>query len=150
MAGEPEITATRTRRPPTPVAHSPTTPCGAWETDWADWEMRAVPGARRPPRVALSFRFSSAAFPASFWAGATNCLSSRPLTIHWYGVLVALAFCRMWTAACRAPLIGISGEHIADLVVPWLLLGGIFGARTMFIVTYWQDEFAGKPWWKSS
>ncbi len=72
-----------------------------------------------------------------------------PLTIHWYGVLVALAFLAgMWTAARRAPLIGISGEHIADLVVPWLLLGGILGARTMFIVTYWQDEFAGKPWWE--
>jgi phosphatidylglycerol:prolipoprotein diacylglycerol transferase len=72
-----------------------------------------------------------------------------PITVHWFGVLIALAFLAgMWTATRRAPHAGIAGEAIADLVVPWLLLGGILGARVMFIVTYWQDEFAGKPWWE--
>lgn len=72
-----------------------------------------------------------------------------PITVHWFGICIAAAFLAgMWTAARRAPLIGISGEHIADLVVPWLLLGGIVGARTMFVVTYWQDEFVGKSWWE--
>lgn len=72
-----------------------------------------------------------------------------PLTVHWFGVCIALAFLAgLWTATKRAPLAGITGEHIADLVVPWLLLGGIVGARVMFIGTYWQDEFVGKPWWE--
>lgn len=72
-----------------------------------------------------------------------------PVTVHWFGVCIALAFLAgMWTAARRAPLTGIAGEHIADLVVPWLLIGGIIGARTMFVVTYWHDEFAGKPLWE--
>lgn len=72
-----------------------------------------------------------------------------PVTVHWFGICIALAFLAgMWTATKRAPLAGISGEHIADLVVPWLLLGGVLGARTMFVITYWQEEFAGKPAWE--
>lgn len=72
-----------------------------------------------------------------------------PITVHWFGVCIAAAFLAgMWTAARRAPRIGISGEVIADLVVPWLLIGGIVGARLMFVVTYWKDDFAGKPWWE--
>lgn len=72
-----------------------------------------------------------------------------PITVHWFGVCIALAFLAgMWTATRRAPRVGIPGEIIADLVVPWLLIGGIVGARIMFIVTYWQDEFVGKPWWE--
>jgi phosphatidylglycerol:prolipoprotein diacylglycerol transferase len=72
-----------------------------------------------------------------------------PITVHWFGVCIALAFLAgMWTATKRAPLAGIAGEHIADLVVPWLLIGGILGARIMFIMTYWKDEFVGKPWWE--
>lgn len=72
-----------------------------------------------------------------------------PITVHWFGVCIALAFLAgMWTATKRAPLAGIFGEKIADLVVPWLLLGGIVGARVMFIVTYWPEEFAGKPIWE--
>lgn len=72
-----------------------------------------------------------------------------PITVHWFGVCIAAAFLAgMWTAARRAPRIGIASEHIADLVVPWLLIGGIVGARVMFIVTYWKDEFTGKPWWE--
>jgi len=74
-------------------------------------------------------------------------LKLGPLTIHWFGVMIALAFLAgMWTAVRRAPLAGVGGEHIADLVVPWLLLGGVLGARLLYIVTYWQESFAGKPW----
>lgn len=61
--------------------------------------------------------------------------------------MIALAFLAgMWTAVRRAPLVGISGEHIADLVVPWLLLGGVLGARLLYIATYWRESFAGQPW----
>lgn len=72
-----------------------------------------------------------------------------PLTVHWFGICIAAAFLAgMWTAVRRAPRIGVPGELIADLVVPWLLLGSVVGARVMFVVTYWPDEFAGKPWWE--
>jgi len=72
-----------------------------------------------------------------------------PLTVHWFGVMIALAFLAgMWTAGRRAPHAGIAGELIADLVVPWLLLGGVLGARVLYIATYWRDSFAGQPWWE--
>jgi len=72
-----------------------------------------------------------------------------PLTVHWFGVMIALAFLAgMWTAVRRAPRAGIAGELIADLVVPWLLLGGVLGARLLYIATYWHDSFAGQPWWE--
>ncbi len=69
-----------------------------------------------------------------------------PLTVHWFGICIALAFLAgMWTAARRAKLAGVSPEAVTDLIVPWLLLGSILGARVMFVTTYWSDEFAGKP-----
>jgi phosphatidylglycerol:prolipoprotein diacylglycerol transferase len=72
-----------------------------------------------------------------------------PLTVHSFGVMIALAFLAgMWTAVRRAPLAGVAGEHIADLVVPWLLLGGVLGARLLYIATYWRESFAGQPWWE--
>jgi phosphatidylglycerol---prolipoprotein diacylglyceryl transferase len=72
-----------------------------------------------------------------------------PLTIHWYGVLVALGFLAgLWTATRRAPRQGISGELVADLVVPWLLFGSMIGARVLYVVTYWRESFADQPWWE--
>ena len=68
-----------------------------------------------------------------------------PLTVHWYGVMVALAFLLgLWTASRRAPRSGINGERIVDLG-PWLILGAILGARAFYVVSYWREEFAGKP-----
>ena len=72
-----------------------------------------------------------------------------PLTVHWFGIMIALAFLAgMWTAVRRAPTAGIPGELIADLVVPWLLLGGVLGARLLYIATYWRESFVGQPWWE--
>ena len=72
-----------------------------------------------------------------------------PLTVHWYGIMIALAFLAgLWTATKLAPLAGINGELIADLVVPWLLLGSVLGARTLYVVTYWRESFAAQPWWE--
>ncbi|MGA2802068.1 MAG: prolipoprotein diacylglyceryl transferase [Verrucomicrobiota bacterium] len=67
-----------------------------------------------------------------------------PLTIHWYGVMIALAFLvGLLTAARRARRENISGETIADVVL-WLMVGGILGARIVYVTTYWKDEFAGQ------
>ncbi len=69
-----------------------------------------------------------------------------PLTVHWFGICIALAFLAgMWTASRRASLAGIPAETVTDLIVPWLLVGGILGARAMFVTTYWGEDFAGKP-----
>ena len=68
-----------------------------------------------------------------------------PLSIHWYGVLVAIGFLAgLWTAGRRAPRSGIASEKILDLG-PWLIVGAIVGARTLYVVSYWDQEFARAP-----
>jgi phosphatidylglycerol:prolipoprotein diacylglycerol transferase len=67
------------------------------------------------------------------------------LTIHWYGVMIALAFLfGLWSATLRARRENISGEKITDIVL-WLMIGGILGARAVYVTTYWQEEFASQP-----
>ncbi len=64
-----------------------------------------------------------------------------PLTIHWYGVMVALAFLAgIWTASRRAPRSGLSGEKVVDAGV-WILLGAVVGARLLYVVSYWDRTF---------
>jgi phosphatidylglycerol:prolipoprotein diacylglycerol transferase len=67
------------------------------------------------------------------------------LTVTSYGVMVALAFLAgLWTASRRSPRSGISGEKVLDLG-PWLIIGAILGSRALYVVSYWQEDFAGKP-----
>ena len=68
-----------------------------------------------------------------------------PITIHWYGVMIALAFfAGLWTATRRARRENIPAEKIADVTL-WLLVGGIIGARFVYVTTYWREEFADLP-----
>jgi len=71
-----------------------------------------------------------------------------PLTIYWYGVLMVVAFVAgLWTASRRGLRDGIPAEKIIDLG-PWLFLGVFLGARTLYVITFWREEFAGKPIWE--
>ena len=71
-------------------------------------------------------------------------LGSYP--VHWYGMMMAVAFLAgLWTASRRAMREGVDPEKILDLG-PWLIVGTILGARTLYVTTYWREEFAGKPW----
>jgi phosphatidylglycerol---prolipoprotein diacylglyceryl transferase len=71
-----------------------------------------------------------------------------PLTIHWYGVLVAAGFLvGLWTASRRGLRDNVAPETIIDLG-PWLILGAIIGARTLYVLSYWREEFASKPLWE--
>lgn len=66
-------------------------------------------------------------------------------TVHWYGVLVALAFVLgLWTASRRGLLSSFAPEKILDLG-PWLILGTVVGARALYVGSYWREEFSGKP-----
>ena len=59
--------------------------------------------------------------------------------------MMALAFLAgLWTATRRARLVNVSAEIISDVTL-WLLVGGIVGARTVYVTTYWQTEFADQP-----
>lgn len=65
--------------------------------------------------------------------------------IHFYGVMIALAFLSgLWTATLRARREKISSDIIADVTL-WIMAGVILGARIVYVITYWQEEFAGQP-----
>jgi phosphatidylglycerol:prolipoprotein diacylglycerol transferase len=75
--------------------------------------------------------------PIAFQAG--------PFTVTWYGIMVALAFLAgLWTASRRGLRDGFAAETILDLG-PWLIVGAILGARTLYVISYWNEQFAGEP-----
>src|SRR5258707_6163241 len=62
--------------------------------------------------------------------------------------MMALAFLAgLWTASRRGLRDGVSPERIIDLG-PWLIVGAILGARTLYVISYWRESFAGKPFWE--
>jgi phosphatidylglycerol---prolipoprotein diacylglyceryl transferase len=64
--------------------------------------------------------------------------------IYWYGILAATGFVLGFaTASRRAPRAGIKGEEVYNLA-PWIIIGAILGARTLYVISYWDREFAGK------
>ena len=68
-------------------------------------------------------------------------------TIHSYGVMVALGFLAgLWTASRRSLREGIARETILDLGT-WLIIGAIVGARMLYVVSYWREQFAGQGLW---
>ena len=72
-------------------------------------------------------------------------LNLGPLSIHWYGVMMALAFVAgLWTASRRGLREGVAAEKIVDLG-PWLIIGAVVGARTLYVISYWREFFEGKP-----
>ncbi len=69
------------------------------------------------------------------------------LVIRWYGVLVALGFLTgLWTASRRGIRYGLPPETISDLGI-WLLVGGLVGARFLYVITFWQEYRSG-PFWE--
>lgn len=65
-----------------------------------------------------------------------------PVTIHTYGVLVALGFLLgLMLVARRAKARGIEPSYISDLGV-WLILAGMGGAKLFYIVVHWSDFVA--------
>src|SRR5258708_30528528 len=62
--------------------------------------------------------------------------------------MMALAFIAgIWTASRRGLREGIAAEKIVDLG-PWLIVGAIVGARTLYVISYWRESFAGEPFWE--
>ncbi len=71
-----------------------------------------------------------------------------PLTIHWYGILIAVGFLAgVWTAGRRGLRYGLDPHRISDLAM-WLLVGAIVGARALHVISYWDAEFKGRPLWE--
>jgi phosphatidylglycerol:prolipoprotein diacylglycerol transferase len=67
------------------------------------------------------------------------------IKIHWYGILIAAGFLAgVWTASRRGLQNGLDPARISDLAM-WLLVGAIVGARALHVISYWREDFAGRP-----
>jgi phosphatidylglycerol:prolipoprotein diacylglycerol transferase len=63
-------------------------------------------------------------------------------TITWYGIMVASGFLAgLWTAGRRSLLQGVSPDRVYDLGLS-LMVGSIVGARALYVITFWRQEFA--------
>jgi phosphatidylglycerol:prolipoprotein diacylglycerol transferase len=62
-----------------------------------------------------------------------------PLTLHTYGVLLALAFVAgLWIASRQGRKEGFDGARIADMAV-YVLIAGLLGAKLLLLVVEWQN-----------
>jgi phosphatidylglycerol:prolipoprotein diacylglycerol transferase len=73
------------------------------------------------------------------------------LSIHWYGLLLAVGFIvGLWTASRRAMRDRIPPEKVFDSGI-WLIIGAIVGARMLYVISYWdrlvqEPLFPKAPW----
>ena len=66
------------------------------------------------------------------------------LSIHWYGVFVALAFfVAMSTLLVERRRAGITADNVFDLALI-AIFGGVFGARLFYVVQFHRQFHSGK------
>jgi phosphatidylglycerol:prolipoprotein diacylglycerol transferase len=78
-------------------------------------------------------------FPRLFTLPAFDLLGREigPLTLHTYGVLLALAFLAgLWAAGWQARKAGLNAAAIADMAV-YVLIAGLVGAKVLLLVVEW-------------
>lgn len=110
--------------------------------------IRDLPTLPLPPdgREEATATFPSCRTPASVSPRVKPILFQfGNLSLHSFGVLVALGFLSgLWIASRNARRLGLSGDVVYDLA-PWLVIGGLVGARLLYVISYWNQDFAGQP-----
>lgn len=67
-----------------------------------------------------------------------------PLTLAWHAIFSAIGiFAGYWIARRYAPMAGITADDI-DKVTIWCILGGLLGARVVFVADNWE-LYSGDP-----
>ena len=70
-------------------------------------------------------------------------LFSHP--IHWYGVCIAAGFLLATGLMLRLRrFAGMNRDHVFDIAV-LSIISGIIGARVFFVIQFWDEYFAGRP-----
>ncbi|MBM7573539.1 prolipoprotein diacylglyceryl transferase [Aquibacillus albus] len=73
-------------------------------------------------------------------------LELGPLTVYWYGVIIATgAFLGLWLATREADRLGLKKDLFVDLVV-FAIPIAIISARIYYVVFEWE-RYVGGPWW---
>ena len=71
--------------------------------------------------------------------------SIGPLTIHAYGVCMALGFLLAWQAIsylCKKT--GQASDYLSSLLV-WIMVWAVVGARVAYVLEHWTAEFRDAP-----
>ena len=70
-------------------------------------------------------------------------LFSHP--IHWYGVCIAAGFLLATGLMLKLRrYAGMSRDHVFDIAM-LSIFSGIIGARLFFVIQFWNEQFAGRP-----
>ena len=65
--------------------------------------------------------------------------------LRWYGLIVVTAMSvGIWVALREAKRRGLSEYQFAD-AIPWVIVGGLIGARLFHVIDHWPDEYAANP-----
>jgi phosphatidylglycerol:prolipoprotein diacylglycerol transferase len=92
--------------------------------------------------VLLRLRSPTASFIPE---GATFSLPWQPIEVHAYGVMLGLSMLVGWFLAMRlAREDGIASDD-AGMIYMWTALWSIIGARVLYVILKWNDEFARDP-----
>ena len=66
--------------------------------------------------------------------------------IHWYGVCMALGFLLfLWTLRHFGRGTRRNGDYVSNLLT-LLIVFGLGGARTAYVIEHWSRQFAHSPW----
>ena len=89
-------------------------------------------------------------FPRLFTVPAFDLLRWHigPLTLHTYGVLLALAFLAgLWVVSREAKRAGLDATVITDMAV-YVLIGGLIGAKLLLLLVEWSyySKHLGEIW----
>ncbi len=72
-------------------------------------------------------------------------LTLGPVTVRWYGFIIAAAMAVAWLVARRlAPRWGGTANHV-DGLVPWLVVGGLLGARLVAVLVFEPGYYLNNP-----
>ena len=65
--------------------------------------------------------------------------------LRWYGlIVVTAASVGIWVVLREAKRKGLSEYQFAD-AIPWVIVGGLIGARLFHVIDHWPDEYAVNP-----
>jgi len=72
-------------------------------------------------------------------------ISFGHFAIRWYSLIIlAAVVVGLFVVLREADRKGFSRDAIFDMI-PWLMLGGILGARLFHVIDHWNDTFAANP-----
>ncbi|MBQ6472106.1 MAG: prolipoprotein diacylglyceryl transferase [Victivallales bacterium] len=72
-------------------------------------------------------------------------ISIGPLSLRWYGLMAACGLLSAFLlAGKRAKRYGFTQQTVSDIVF-WGMLAGLIGARALYVIRFWSEEFADRP-----